>query len=291
MLPAAMLSGVLFHEIISHVAFLTPYLIFTMLLITFCKINPRDFKLSKMIWQLLAIQILGSITLFFALAPLDRDIAQGLFICIICPTATAAPVITGMLGGSVVRLVAFSFVSNIVVALIAPVLLAWFGSTDINILDTTLSILTRVTPMILGPLFIALCLRKFTPKLQSKIATIQSASFYIWAIALFIVVGNATSFILTKSTDEIPKIATLAIGAGVVCIFQFTIGHKIGKKHGDGISGAQGLGQKNTILAIWLTLNFLNPIASVAPAAYIAWHNIINSTQLYLHQRKQLKKL
>ena len=289
MLPAAMLCGTLFYNYISHAAFLMPYLIFTMLLITFCRINPHEIRLSKMIWQLLAVQILGSIAIFFIITPINRDIAQGVFICVICPTATAAPVITGMLGGSVTKLIAYSLVNNIAVALSAPILLAWFGNSDVNIISTGLSILTQVTPMILCPLVLALTLRKFTPKIQQQIASHQSATFYLWTISLFIVVGKASSFIMEEPADEIPTIMALAIGAGIVCILQFIIGRQIGLKHGDGISGAQGLGQKNTILAIWMALNYLNPIASVAPAAYIAWHNIINSTQLYLHQKKQSK--
>jgi BASS family bile acid:Na+ symporter len=52
------------------------------------------------------------------------------------------------------------------------------------------------------------------------------------------------------------------------------------------ISASQSLGQKNTVLAIWIATTYLNPIVSVAPAAYILWHNSINSIQLYLHQRK-----
>ena len=59
--------------------------------------------------------------------------------------------------------------------------------------------------------------------------------------------------------------------------------------YGDPISGAQGLGQKNTVLAIWLSLTYLNPISSVGPAAYIAWQNTINSIQLYLKQRRDLQ--
>ena len=55
---------------------------------------------------------------------------------------------------------------------------------------------------------------------------------------------------------------------------------------GDKISGAQGLGQKNTVLAIWMAMTYLNPLSSVAPAAYVAWQNTINSWQLYRHQRK-----
>jgi BASS family bile acid:Na+ symporter len=44
------------------------------------------------------------------------------------------------------------------------------------------------------------------------------------------------------------------------------------------------VGQKNTIFAIWLSLNFLNPIASIAPTAYIVWQNLINSWQMWKHE-------
>ena len=74
----------------------------------------------------------------------------------------------------------------------------------------------------------------------------------------------------------------LALISLVVCCLQFYVGRKIGARFGDKVAGAQGLGQKNTILALWVSLTYLNPIISIAPAAYIAWQNIINSTQLYL---------
>ena len=44
MLPIAMLAGALTYPWVSRLAFLTPYLIFAMLLLTFCKISPRDLR-------------------------------------------------------------------------------------------------------------------------------------------------------------------------------------------------------------------------------------------------------
>ena len=41
------------------------------------------------------------------------------------------------------------------------------------------------------------------------------------------------------------------------------------------------MGQKNTILAIWMAQNYLDPLCSIAPAAYVLWQNIINSIQLW----------
>lgn len=289
MLPAAMLSGLLFHNYISYVAFLTPYLIFVMLLITFCKINPREFGFSPVIWRLLAVQVLGGVAAYVAVRPFSVDVAQGLFICVFCPTATAAPVVTGMLGGSVIKLIAYSLVSNVTVAVTAPCLLAWIGSGDIDIMTTTVSIMQQVAPLILLPLVVALVMRTVTPGLHHAIGSHQSLSFYIWAVSLFVVVGKSVSFILAEPASKIPEIIVLALGAGVVCGLQFFVGRRIGARFGDRISGAQGLGQKNTVLAIWLALTFLNPISSVAPAAYIAWQNTINSMQLYYRQKKELR--
>ena len=47
------------------------------------------------------------------------------------------------------------------------------------------------------------------------------------------------------------------------------------------ITAGQSLGQKNTVLAVWMAQSFLNPLACVAPTAYIVWQNIVNSYQIY----------
>lgn len=290
MLPAAMVSGLLFHNYISYVAFLTPYLIFVMLFITFCRVNVREFRLSAMIGWLLSMQVVGAIVLYLCLQWLSRDVAQGVFICVFCPTATAAPVVTGMLGGNVPKLVTYSLVSNVVVAFTAPVLLAWIGNSDINMLSVTADIMVQVAPLMIGPLVAALTVGLLTPKFHHQVASRQAVSFYVWAVSLFIVVGKSVCFIMAEPADKIPEIIVLAVAAGVVCVLQFRIGRRIGARYGDRISGAQGLGQKNTVLAIWLALTYLNPISSVGPAAYIAWQNTINSVQLYYKQRADQRK-
>lgn len=286
-LPIAMVGGLLFHNWIIRVGFLTPYLIFAMLLITFCRIDRREFHLSGMMGWLLIVQIAGSVGLYLILRTLSVDVAQAVFICVICPTATAAPVVTGMLGGSVSRLVAYSLLSNVTIAILAPVLLAWIGPGDVDLPAATASIAIHVGPMILGPLVLAFLLKGVAPRIHREIAGRQAVSFYIWALSLFIVVGKSVSFIMAEPPSKVLEIVIILLAAGIVCGGQFLIGRKVGRRYGDPISGAQGLGQKNTVLAIWLALTYLNPISSVGPAAYIVWQNTINSIQLYLKQKKQ----
>lgn len=285
MLPIAMAGGVVAHNYMSYVEFLAPWLIFIMLFITFCRIEPRELRFTRLSWQLLAVQMAGSLLLYAMLRPLSEDLAQGVFICVFCPTATAAPVITGMLGGSISRVATFSIVSNLAVAVTAPFLFTIMGSEGIEFFAAARTTAARVMPLIIAPLGAALAMRAVWPKAHHAVASKQSWSFTIWAVSLFIVVGRAVSFIMSEPADKVPEMILLALCSGAVCIAQFAIGRRIGTRCGDTIAGGQSLGQKNTVLAIWMALTWLNPVSSVAPAAYVAWQNTINSLQIY---RKQL---
>ncbi|MCM1077437.1 MAG: transporter [Bacteroides sp.] len=287
MLPIAMVAGIVFHDFMGRIEFIAPYLIFVMLFITFCRVKPNEFRVTGLSWGLLTVQIVGAIAVYLCLLPFGEDVAQGTFICVFCPTATAAPVITGMLGGSVPRLATFSIISNITVAILAPILFTLMGSeADISFTDSLITISTKVIPLIILPLILALLLLKIAPKAHHKVADKQAVSFYIWAVSLFIVVGRAVSFVMDEPAEAVPEMIVLAITSGIVCCAQFWIGRKIGRRCGDKIAGAQGLGQKNTVLAIWMALTYLHPVSSVAPAAYVAWQNTINSAQLYFKTKR-----
>lgn len=291
MLPIAMLAGIVFHEYIHYIAFLSKYLIFVMLLITYCRVKMSDFHTGPYIWWLLAVQLGGAVAVYLALEPFSPELAQGAFICIFCPTATAAPVITGMLGGSVSRVATYSLFSHVSVALLAPMLLSFMSpETHISFGESVVVIARSVLPLILGPLALAFLFQRYAPRVHAGIAGHQGLSFYIWAVALIIVVGNSVSFLMKQPADKLPDILMLASVSLLACLGLFGVGRRIGARFGDKISAAQSLGQKNTVLAIWLALTYLNPIVSAAPAAYVAWHNTINSWQIYLHERKAGKR-
>lgn len=291
MLPIAMAVGLVFNQYIHHVSFLSKYLIFIMLLITYCRVKAADFHTGPYIWWLLAVQVIGAAAAYLLIAPFSRELAQGAFICIFCPTATAAPVITGMLGGSVSKVATYSLFSHIAVALLAPLFLSYIEpGGGITFIGSVTNISVNVLPLILGPLVLALVMQKFSPAVHKGIAAHQGLSFYIWAIALIIVVGNSVSFLIRQPSSQLPEILLLGAVSLLICVGLFAIGRKIGGRYGDKISGAQSLGQKNTVLAIWLALTYLHPVVSAAPAAYVAWHNTVNSYQIYLHEKRAKAK-
>jgi BASS family bile acid:Na+ symporter len=47
------------------------------------------------------------------------------------------------------------------------------------------------------------------------------------------------------------------------------------------------LGQKNTVLAIWMAATYLNPLTTIAPGSYVVWQNTINSWQLWKKRKSE----
>jgi len=289
MLPIAMTTGILFSSFFAQFAPITPYLIFVMLFVTYCKVPLKEIAFERFHYYLASIQLLGSLLVYGVVYWYSPVVAQGSMICVLAPTATAAAVITGMLGGNVASLTAYSFISNLVVALFAPAIFSLIGNRgDISFLESLFHILKEVFPMLMLPIFAAVALQKTAPRIHSFIQNRQSTSFYLWALSLTIMVGKTVEFIKHQPTSRYDAEIAIAAIAFIVCIAQFYIGRGIGSRYKNTITGGQGLFQKNTVLAIWMAQSYLDPISSIGPGAYILWQNSVNSYQLWLkHRAKQ----
>ena len=117
----------------------------------------------------------------------------------------------------------------------------------------------------------------------------HGAAFYLWGIALAIVTAQTVRSLVNSDASVFVKLF-LSVAGLLACILQFWLGKRIGSAYNDRISAGQALGQKNTVLAIWMAYTYLDPISSVAPGSYVLWQNIINSYQLWKKRRKEAKK-
>ena len=83
------------------------------------------------------------------------------------------------------------------------------------------------------------------------------------------------------------------VGGGFVGFLSFAILFRaqIGARYNDKITAGQSLGQKNTVLAIWMGYTFFTPITSIVGGFYSIWHNVINSYQLYEKKKMDAKRL
>ena len=281
-MPVGMIIGALLcRQIVAVDAFtggyITPVMIFAMLFFTYCRVDVTKMRVTMMHFWLFAAQIVGAIAVYTLCLPLGQTIAQGAMICALAPIAMAAVVIGGMLGANIENMTTYSLLCNIATAFVAPFLLSWVGNGEC----TLMQILQKVAPLLVAPFVAGQLCRLLLPKVAEWVADHSRVSFYIWLVSLVIVVGRTTAFVIDHIVTEARTEIILAIVAGVICVAQFALGRKIGAKYGDTVAGGQSLGQKNTILAVWMAQSFLNPLSCVAPTAYIIWQNIVNSYQIY----------
>ena len=281
-MPVGMVLGALLCRQIVAVdtftgGYITPVLIFTMLFFTYCRVDITKMRVTMMHFWLFAAQIIGSIAVYTLCEPLGQTVAQGAMICALAPIAMAAVVIGGMLGANIENMTTYSLLCNIATAVVAPFMLSWVGNGEC----TLLQILQKVAPLLVAPFVAGQMCRLLLPKVAVWVADHSRVSFYIWLVSLTIVVGRTTAFVIDHIVTEARTEIILAVVAGVICVAQFALGRKIGAKFGDTVAGGQSLGQKNTILAVWMAQSFLNPLSCVAPTAYIVWQNIVNSYQIY----------
>lgn len=287
-----MLIGIVFHRQLAYFSPAIPFLLALMLFFTYCRISWKDIKFKPFHYILLAIQYVVSIIVYLLLSLYDKTLAEGIMICILTATATSAPVVTGLLNGDVAFTAIYSIVSNLSIALIAPVFLSFIGNypSDYSYFQSFSVIILKVIPVVLLPFFLAIIISKVNTRFHQKIKSAQIISFYLWACALTIVIGNVTRFVVNQSKSNYGLEITLGVGSLILCLFQFWLGRKIGSKYHQKISGGQSLGQKNTVLAIWLSQTYLNPLSSLGPGLYVLWQNLVNSYQIWIHNKYKNNK-
>lgn len=264
---------------------LLPVNIFLMLYLTFIKIKVHDMRPRK--WHFI-LQIIRTMLAVLAMIAcnLSADATikllwEGVFISVICPTAAAAPVITEKLGGNIASLTIYLLIANCFTIVIIPLLFPMVEKgADISFAFAAWMVMKRVL-MVLGlPLFFALISRKYLPRWVNWLKQFRNIGIYIWSFNLSIIMGITMRSLLHAPVSGWVLIVLCTIPL-VLSILQFSIGKFVGRYYGDSIGAGQALGQKNTVVGIWLTLSFLNPYAAIAPCVYVIWQNIINALQLW----------
>lgn len=305
-LPVAMVAGVLGYLFFARVPLmaplkplvldvvdvLTPLLIFFQLLLTFCKIDFNDLKpagwhLWLLCFQLLACLGIAGVLLYCTMDEVYREVFEGAMVCLICPTATAAAVITGKLGGNAASLTTYTLLSNLLAAVVVPLIFPLVEPhSGLSFWASFLLILSKVFPLLLCPFILAVLLRRCLPSVHVWLGSVSHVAFYIWGIALAIVCGQTLRSLLNSTAPAYVE-WLLALSALLACGVQFALGKHVGSIYKERISGGQALGQKNTVLAIWMAYTYLNPLSSVAPGAYVLWQNVFNSYQLWKKRKNE----
>lgn len=260
----SMVIGALGYRYLLPLAPILPWLIFFMLFFTFCKVNPLDLRLHKWHWVVLAAQLFLSLTTYLLTLSLSHNpvLAQGILMCFIMPTATAAPIIAGKMGGSIQNLTTFTLLSNFATALIVPATFPLINpASDMTFWPAFLLILSRVAPLLLGPFFSAWLIRigynyyqrkkYLSARATSGLSAPRSVSasglsgeagpkefelspglaqipFYLWVASIIVLSAVVTKTVIANFHSSLFIILCLLVSSFFACLLQFGLGKLIG---------------------------------------------------------------
>lgn len=288
-LPIAIVLGLLFHSWCGVLKVAVPYLIFSILLLNFAAVDVKKMHFSKMYLWFMLYQMGVSIGMYYLLKAFNASeiLAQGVMLGVLCPVAASVVVIACMLGANRETVTSYTIIGNLMVAIVAPIYFSFIGNhQEIPFWTSFWMILGKIGTVIALPFFVALTTQVVMPKVHDLLCKIKGSSFYLWALALTITLGQTIDFMFMEGKENLSAIFWLGVFSIAFCAVQFALGKYIGYKYGDIIAGGQLLGQRNSAMGIWMANTYLNPLAAIFPALYSVWQNLFNSIQLWVHDRK-----
>lgn len=269
-----------------------PVLIGLMLFLQFIKISPHDLRFRWWHLWLLLFQAVSFVAMAFLTARTPpgeiRILLECAMLCLICPTAAAAGVITERLGGSLSGTVSYVVLINALATLLIPTVVPIVHpSADFSFWRSVWVISRRIFPMLLLPCLAAWTVRYTTKRLQRQLMRRAHWAFYLWGAGLTLALMLATRALVQSRLPLGVTLCIVFVSMGC-CAVQFVVGRRAGARYGvvDKVTAGQSLGQKNTGFLIWLGYSSMTPVTSVAGGLYAIWQNLFNSWELYGHRTR-----
>ncbi len=216
---------------------------------------------------------------YFAVGKLtgNEDFAVMAFLIGMTPTANAAPVITGLLGRREDYATVSVVSTNLFTAVaLAPVSALVFGDA----LEIDTFSLAWKTMMLVGvPFALSVIFRNFMKPVAAFIRCWKFLSFYLWMVMLFTVCAQSSAYVSKQEHLSPTLLLEIFALAASLCAINFAAGYFLGEPRFRR-ECSQSLGQKNTMLMLWVGLAFFNPVVALGPTFYVVCHNLWNSWQL-----------
>lgn len=312
MLPAAIITGISSYLIYHFCDGLRPigpvcheiasrgqtFLISIMLFLQYIRISPRELRFRK--WHLWAL--LFQVLVFVGLTAAEvcipegplRIILESALLCFICPTASAAGIITERLGGNLASTMAYVVIIYSVTTFLIPAAVPIIHpSTEAGFWLMVWRLIRKLFPMLILPGILAWAIRYLLPRLHGAIYRISHLSFYVWGVSLTLAMVLATRALLLSGAGAW-LLGGIALVSALSCAVQYMVGQWIGKRFSQVqdresavITAGQALGQKNTGLLIWMGYSFMTPVTSIAGGLYAIFQNIFNSWEIYRRENKK----
>jgi len=280
LLPLAIVLGLLFPQ--AHVCgFLLRWVIASMMFLAFVGPLRATWNDSgRVLVRLMPVWLLlGPLCCILLRILLPHHLEYSWAVLLIClaPTGNAAPSVAALRGGAPKIVIAGVLVQHVLVGFLIPLWVWLLGGGSLGA-EIPRRILLGTLPLVILPLLAAWVVRKILPNVATRLHRVQGISLILWACAVFLVVAGARydlgrMELFATGMWAWAHLVGLAAISLLTCIVLFKLGARLGGQSFPEES-SQILGQKNTILAIWIATTWFGPWVVLGPLTYVLWQNL-----------------
>ena len=221
---------------------------------------------------------------YHAAAGLGETVALNLFVIVLAPTAIVAPVLARLAGRDVGYTVGGILLTTVGWAVSLPLLLPLVTERGPGV-GELLGLFGTVGMTIGLPLLLAQSVRRWaTGGLRRRLEWLAKYTLLLFTVNVCVAASNLSAYLRESpvAPGVIGLTAGLTAGAGLLL---FALGAGAGPR-GQRFESSLVLGRKNTMLSIWMALEYLTPLATLAPMVYILFQNVLFAGQLaWLRQK------
>jgi BASS family bile acid:Na+ symporter len=275
--------GLLLPQLGSFTFVLRPFLM-TLLFFSFLNI-----KLDRNVfaWQQLvaaALLPLFGLSVYYLSHWYDENLALTLLLVGLAPTAVITPVLAELMKRSAAYMVGAIIVTSMVFTLVVPVMLTWLLGIELSLASLGTLVYT-IGSIVIIPMLLAQVVRKIDGKLAAVFRAINPYVFVLFLINVAVAAGSLSHYLQYESSTPWSFIWLTAGAITLLMLTKFLVGSFIAPK-GHTLEGSLALGRKNTMLAIWIALEYLNPLIVLGPMIYILAQNLFVAGQIWWVERK-----
>lgn len=210
-----------------------------------------------------------------------ENLAEAAFLASITGAAASSPVVVHLLGGksefAAVALLFNSVMAAITIPLLAPFTITPRIGLTLSRLQIFHVVLDQVLVMLILPCVVAVLLRWLLPASKTISRKLSDLSFCLWMLSMVLVAATGVTRIVQTGADT-AQLLPYFILAAILCTLGFTVGRLIGGKN-YACEVGQCLGQKNTIVGIYIGLCYCSPLVFLGPTLHLLCQHIFNTWQ------------
>ncbi|MCP9235924.1 hypothetical protein [Lewinella sp. JB7] len=285
---AALGVGLLLPALDDYTCTLRPFL---MILLFFSFLDVRIDR-SIFAWQQAAVALLLPVIglfVYYLGNMYTAELGWTLLLMGLAPTAVITPVLAGLMQRRAGYMVGAIIVTHLSFALVVPLALPAVLGVDLSWRSLGELVYT-IGSTVAGPLVLGQLTRRYGGRVLAGLRRIGPYAFALFLSNIAVASGSLSHYLRYESQVPWQFVAITAACIGGLLLINFAIGSRL-TPPGHRVEGSLALGRKNTMLSIWIALEYINPLVVLGPMLYILMQNIFVAVQIVFVERhdKRLK--